>query len=208
VIRLGKPKGTADNQQGPYRSLAMPNSALQRPAKAEEIAPLRYTTGPCTLGWLLLAVNNLGVCALLFADHPETLVIELSQRFARTPLQRDDHALASQLTAVCGQLTDPAQLAHLPLAIHGTALQERVWRALQLIPSGQTRSYGELAAQIGSHARSVASACARNPIALLVPCHRVIAANGNLSGYRWGVERKTALLAAEAGSLSAQAALI
>lgn len=180
----------------------MANSALHHPAKADEPAPLRYTTGPCALGWLLLAVNGEGICALLFADHPEALVIELSQRFVRAPLQRDDQALASQLKAVCGQLTDPAQLADLPLAIHGTALQERVWHALRSIPSGQTRSYGELAAQIGSHARSVASACARNPIALLVPCHRVVAANGNLSGYRWGIARKTALLAAEAHSLN------
>jgi AraC family transcriptional regulator, regulatory protein of adaptative response / methylated-DNA-[protein]-cysteine methyltransferase len=180
----------------------MPDSALYRPAKAADMAPLRYTTGPCSLGWVLLAVNPQGVCALLFADHPEALVIELSQRFARAPLLRDEQALAKQLAAVCAQLSDPTQVAHLPLAIQGTALQERVWQALQQIPSGQTRSYGELAAHIGSHARSVASACARNPIALLVPCHRVIAANGDLSGYRWGIERKTALLAAEARALA------
>lgn len=179
----------------------MLNSESHSPVKATDIAPLRFTTGPCTLGWVLLAVNAQGVCALLFADQPEALLIELSQRFARAPLQRDDHALAGQLAAVCGQLADPRQVAHLPLASQGTALQQRVWQALQQIPSGQTRSYGELAAQIGSHARSVASACARNPVGLLVPCHRVIAADGKLSGYRWGIERKTALLAAEAQSL-------
>ncbi len=177
------------------------NSEPHPPGKATDITLLRYTTGPCSLGWVLLAVNSQGVCALLFADQPEALLIELHQRFARAALQRDDQALAEQLAAVCGQLVDPRQVAHLPLASHGTALQQRVWLALQQIPSGQTRSYGELAAQIGSHARSVASACARNPIALLVPCHRVIAADGKLSGYRWGIERKTALLAAEAHSL-------
>jgi AraC family transcriptional regulator, regulatory protein of adaptative response / methylated-DNA-[protein]-cysteine methyltransferase len=181
----------------------MLNSEPHPSAKAADLAPLRFTTGPCTLGWLLLAVNAQGVCALLFADQPEALLIELSQRFAHTPLVRDDQALASQLAAVCQQLADPRQVAHLPLANHGTALQQRVWQALQQIPSGQTRSYGELAAQIGSHARSVASACARNPVGLLVPCHRVIAADGKLSGYRWGIERKTALLAAEAAALKA-----
>jgi AraC family transcriptional regulator of adaptative response/methylated-DNA-[protein]-cysteine methyltransferase len=176
----------------------MLNSECSQAVQTQQIGPLRYTIGPCTLGWVLLAADTEGVCALLLADTSEALVIELNQRFAPRPLQRDELALANWLAAVCQQLDDPAQPAHLPLALHGTPLQEQVWQALQKIPSGQTCSYGELAADIGSHARNVASACARNPIGLLVPCHRVIAANGALSGYRWGIQRKTALLAAEA----------
>jgi AraC family transcriptional regulator of adaptative response/methylated-DNA-[protein]-cysteine methyltransferase len=176
----------------------MHHSAAYQAEAIRENAPLRYTCGPCSLGWVLLAVNPQGVCALLFADQAEAVQIELSQRFAGSTLQRDDQALASWLNAVCTQLTEPRQLAQLPIALQGTPLQVRVWQALQSIPSGQTCSYGELAKQIGSHARSVASACARNPIALLVPCHRVIAASGELRGYRWGIQRKAALLATEA----------
>ena len=125
---------------------------------------------------------------------------ELQQRFANSPRQRDDQALADWRATVLRQLEQPNQPAELPLDLHGSAFQQRVWQALREIPSGQTRRYGELAAQLGSHARAVARACASNPIGLLVPCHRVIAANGGLSGYRWGLPRKAALLASEAAS--------
>ena len=164
------------------------------------VAALRYTLSPCPLGHLMLAASPAGVCALLLGEHPAELERELQQRFAGSPRQRDDQALADWRAAVLRQLEQPNQPAELPLDLHGSAFQQRVWQALREIPSGQTRRYGELAAQLGSHARAVARACASNPIGLLVPCHRVIAANGGLSGYRWGLPRKAALLASEAAS--------
>lgn len=178
-----------------YRQ-AGPRPARPRPAGE----PLRYGISPCPLGYLLLAASAHGVCALLFGDQPATLEAELRQRFASAKLQRDDHGLGDWLSAVLSQLHEPARAAHLPLDLRGTAFQQQVWQALQTIPRGQTRRYGDLAAQLATHPRAIARACASNPLGLLVPCHRVVAADGGLSGYRWGVARKEALLAAEAQS--------
>lgn len=178
-----------------YRQ-AGPRPARPRPAGE----PLRYGISPCPLGYLLLAASANGVCALLFGDQPAALEAELRQRFASAELQRDDHALGDWLSAVLSQLHEPARAAHLPLDLRGTAFQQQVWQALQTIPRGQTRRYGDLAAQLATHPRAIARACASNPLGLLVPCHRVVAADGGLSGYRWGVARKEALLAAEAQS--------
>ena len=178
-----------------YRQ-AGPRPARPRPAGE----PLRYGISPCPLGYLLLAASANGVCALLFGDQPATLEAELRQRFASAELQHDDHALGDWLSAVLSQLHEPARAAHLPLDLRGTAFQQQVWQALQTIPRGQTRRYGDLATQLATHPRAIARACASNPLGLLVPCHRVVAADGGLSGYRWGVARKEALLAAEAQS--------
>lgn len=178
-----------------YRQ-AGPRPARPRPAGE----PLRYGISPCPLGYLLLAASAHGVCALLFGDQPAALEVELRQRFASAELQRDDHGLGDWLSAVLSQLHEPARAAHLPLDLRGTAFQQQVWQALQTIPLGQTRRYGDLAAQLATHPRAIARACASNPLGLLVPCHRVVAADGGLSGYRWGVARKEALLAAEAQS--------
>ena len=178
-----------------YRQ-AGPRPARPRPAGE----PLRYGISPCPLGYLLLAASANGVCALLFGDQPAALEAELRQRFASAELQRDDHGLGDWLSAVLSQLHEPARAAHLPLDLRGTAFQQQVWQALQTIPRGQTRRYGDLAAQLATHPRAIARACASNPLGLLVPCHRVVAADGGLSGYRWGVARKEALLAAEAQS--------
>jgi AraC family transcriptional regulator of adaptative response/methylated-DNA-[protein]-cysteine methyltransferase len=149
------------------------------------------------LGQLLLASSARGVCALLFGDAAEQLEDELQQRFAAAQLQRDDAELGDWLQQVVAQIEEPQRAAQLPLDLRGTAFQQQVWRALRQIPVGQTRRYGELAASIGSHPRAVARACASNPLGLLIPCHRVVAANGALGGYRWGVERKAALLRRE-----------
>ncbi|VXD03218.1 Methylphosphotriester-DNA--protein-cysteine S-methyltransferase / Methylated-DNA--protein-cysteine methyltransferase [Pseudomonas sp. 8Z] len=164
---------------------------------------LRYAIAPCPLGLVLLASSGKGVCALLFGDSHESLRSELQQRFAAAHLQEDGHALQSWLQAVVDQLGEPERAAHLPLDIRGTAFQQRVWQALQHIPSGETRSYAELAKQLDSHPRAVARACASNAIGLLLPCHRVLASDGSLSGYRWGVLRKQRLLEQESPSLSA-----
>src|SRR3990167_4978952 len=159
---------------------------------------LRYSIAPCPLGHLLLASSAKGICALLFGDDPAALLDELQQRFAAAELQEDDAGQGDSLRQVLAQISEPQRAAQLPLDIRGTAFQQQVWRALQQIPIGQTRNYAELAAQLGSHPRAVARACASNPLGLLVPCHRVIASNGGLSGYRWGLERKAALLKSEA----------
>lgn len=159
---------------------------------------LRYAISPCALGYLLLATTDKGICALLFADSPAALEAELAERFPAAQRTTDQSGLGAMLQQVLAQLNQPARAAQLPLDLQGTAFQQRVWQALQQIPAGETRNYGQLAADLDSHPRAVASACARNPVGLLVPCHRVIGANGSLSGYRWGLPRKAALLRAEA----------
>lgn len=161
---------------------------------------LRYAIAACPLGQLLLAASAKGVCALLFGDTREAVHSELRQRFAAAHLERDDAGLGDWLQQVLGQVEEPLRAAQLPLDLRGTAFQQQVWRALRQIPAGQTRRYGELAASLGSHPRAVARACASNPLGLLVPCHRVISADGSLSGYRWGLARKAALLEGEASA--------
>ncbi|MGE8360978.1 bifunctional DNA-binding transcriptional regulator/O6-methylguanine-DNA methyltransferase Ada [Pseudomonas sp.] len=165
---------------------------------------LRYATRACPLGHLLLASSDKGVCALLFGDSVEGVENELRQRFAAANLQHDDTGLGDWLQQVIAQIEEPRRAAHLPLDLRGTAYQQQVWRALQAIPLGQTRQYGELASSLGSHPRAIARACASNPLGLLIPCHRVVGAKGALSGYRWGVTRKAVLLAAEAEAAAEQ----
>lgn len=183
-------------QDGQPSSAAALSPAPRRKQAAAE--RLRYSIAPCPLGQLLLASSARGVCALLFADQPTLLLAELQQRFASAELLRDDPGLSEALGRVQTQLKQPQHAADLALDIRGSAFQQRVWHALQHIPVGQTRTYAELARQLDSHPRAVARACASNPLGLLVPCHRVIASNGSLSGYRWGLPRKAALLAREA----------
>lgn len=158
---------------------------------------LRYATSPCSLGLLLMAASDKGICALLFGSEEQALLDQLQQRFAAARLHRDQQGLGESLSAVLTQLQEPSRAARLPLDLRGSAFQQRVWQALREIPAGQTRRYGEVAETLGSHARAVARACASNPVGLLVPCHRVVGANQSLTGYRWGIERKAALLKSE-----------
>lgn len=158
---------------------------------------LRYSIAPCPLGQVLLATSDKGVCALLFGDEPQALREELRRRFAAAQLEEDEAGLRGWLQQVLGQLEEPKRAAHLPLDIRGSAFQQRVWEALQRIPCGETRSYAQLAGQLDSHPRAVARACASNAIGLLLPCHRVMASDGRLSGYRWGLQRKRRLLEQE-----------
>jgi AraC family transcriptional regulator of adaptative response/methylated-DNA-[protein]-cysteine methyltransferase len=178
-----------------YEQPAALSPAQRRKQGAGEY--LRYAIAPCPLGLLLLAASTQGVCALLFGDDEISLETELRRRFAAAELHRDDAGLGDWLNTVLEQLEEPERAAHLPLDLRGTAFQQRVWRALQDIPSGQTRAYGELAASLASHPRAIARACASNPVGLLVPCHRVVAADGAPGGYRWGTARKLALLKQE-----------
>ena len=160
---------------------------------------IRFATRPCPLGRVLVARSDLGVCAILLGDDDRQLEDNLRARF-RNAQCTADHGLADQLRTVTAMIETPHQAPTLPLDIRGTAFQRRVWQALQAIPPGETRSYAQLATALGTPtaARAVAGACAANPLAIAVPCHRIVRGDGSLSGYRWGVERKRALLEREA----------
>ena len=160
---------------------------------------IRYTTVVTELGKLLIATTDRGVCAVRFGDNDKVLDRDLRQEFNAAEIVRDDHALERVAAQVQKLLAEPASVGAIALDIQGTAFQQRVWSALRSIPRGETRSYSEIAEKIGTPkaVRAVANACATNPVALVVPCHRVVHKNGSLSGYRWGVERKKALLQAE-----------
>jgi AraC family transcriptional regulator, regulatory protein of adaptative response / methylated-DNA-[protein]-cysteine methyltransferase len=161
---------------------------------------IRFAIGECSLGSILVAQSERGVCAILLGDEPDALLRELQDRFPRAELIGGDAGFERLVAKVVGFVEAPAVGLDLPLDVRGTAFQQRVWRALQAIPAGKRVTYGELAVAIGAPraVRAVASACAANPIAVAIPCHRVIRKGGGLSGYRWGVERKRALLTREA----------
>jgi AraC family transcriptional regulator of adaptative response/methylated-DNA-[protein]-cysteine methyltransferase len=173
--------------------LGMTPGAARRGGEGEVI---RTASADCVFGRLLVGVTHRGVCFIGFAEPDAALVDDLKQRFPKARIVADDAALAGTVRAVLAFLEEPKQALDLPLDLRGTAFQERVWRMLTRIPVGQTRSYAEIAAMIGqpSAVRAVARSCATNPVALAVPCHRVVGSNGTLTGYRWGVARKRALL--------------
>jgi AraC family transcriptional regulator, regulatory protein of adaptative response / methylated-DNA-[protein]-cysteine methyltransferase len=161
---------------------------------------IRFAVGECSLGAILVAQSERGVCAILIGDDPGVLVRELQDRFPQAELIGGDPAFEKWIAKVVGFVEAPALGLDLPLDVRGTAFQQRVWRALRKIPSGKTVSYTELAKRIGSpkSVRAVAQACAANPLAVAIPCHRVVRSDGGLAGYRWGVERKRLLLEREA----------
>jgi AraC family transcriptional regulator of adaptative response/methylated-DNA-[protein]-cysteine methyltransferase len=162
---------------------------------------LSYVTAATPIGPMLLAATDRGICFLQFAETDDALLHLLRQEFPKAHLHQavahDD--LHQWIAAIHDYLSGAALPADLPLDIRATAFQMRVWDYLQTIPAGQSRSYSQAAADLGQPAatRAVASACARNRVALLIPCHRVLRSNGDMAGYRWGVERKKALLALE-----------
>ncbi|MCB1746036.1 MAG: bifunctional DNA-binding transcriptional regulator/O6-methylguanine-DNA methyltransferase Ada [Gammaproteobacteria bacterium] len=179
-------------------ALGMHPSAYRDGGAGETI---RFAVGQCALGSILVAATARGLCAIALGDEPQALVHELEDRFHRAELVGGDPAFEATVARVIGFVEEPRRGLDLPLDIRGTAFQERVWQALAAIPPGRTVSYGEIAAAIGQPAavRAVAGACAANTLAVAIPCHRVVRADGSLSGYRWGVARKRALLAREAG---------
>lgn len=158
-----------------------------------------YTTVASKLGWLLVAATDRGICSVMLGDSEEKLTTELHGEFPRAEIGRDDRQLRSQVKTLLDCLAGQQPHADLPLDVQGTAFQMRIWEELRRIPRGRTVSYSELAARIGkpTAARAVARACATNPVAILTPCHRVIRETGELSGYRWGIERKRKLLEEE-----------
>lgn len=161
---------------------------------------ITYAMAMADLGRVLVARTAAGVCAILFSDSAEDLAADLAARFAATRLKADNAALRSELAKVLGFVGAPSDRLDFAIDMRGTPFQCRVWAALRAIPAGTTISYAELARRIGEpgSARAVAGACAANPIALAVPCHRVVRSDGGLAGYRWGIERKRALPGKEA----------
>ncbi len=180
-------------------SLGMTPTAFRAGGAGEAI---RFAVGACTLGAVLVAATDKGVCAIFLGDDPELLVHELEGRFPNARLRGGDADFEGLVARVAGLVETPARVIDLPLDLRGTHFQLRVWQALRAIPSGQTLSYSELARRIGAPkaVRAVAGACAANAVAVAIPCHRVVRTDGSLSGYRWGVERKRALLARERAS--------
>ena len=161
-------------------------------------ATIRFAVGQCSLGAVLVAATEVGVCTIALGDDPARLVRELQDRFPKAALAGGDAGFERWVAAVVGLVERPAAGLdpELPLDIRGTAFQLRVWEALRAIPPGSTASYAEIARRIGrpGASRAVAAACAANPVAVAIPCHRVVRTDGSLSGYRWGVQRKAALL--------------
>ena len=176
--------------------LGMTPSTFRRNGAGAEI---RYTVLPTELGQVLIAATTRGLCAVRFGESQAALARELRQEFSAAELVRDDEGLrplADQVRTLLGGGMNPAEI---PLDIQGTVFQQLVWSALREIPRGETRSYSQIAQAVGhpKAVRAVAGACAANPVAVVVPCHRVVHKTGKLSGYRWGTKRKAALLESE-----------
>jgi AraC family transcriptional regulator of adaptative response/methylated-DNA-[protein]-cysteine methyltransferase len=167
-----------------------------------EGASLRYAVADSTLGRLLVAATERGVSMVALGDDDRALLRDLQAEFPAAELRRDDAGLLPWLTAVLARIEDPASRVDLPLDLRATAFQRRVWEALRAIPTGETRSYAAVARALGRPraARAVARACATNPAAIVIPCHRVVGSDGRAGGYRWGRERKRVLLQREASA--------
>jgi AraC family transcriptional regulator, regulatory protein of adaptative response / methylated-DNA-[protein]-cysteine methyltransferase len=160
---------------------------------------IRFTIGQCSLGSILVAASEVGICAISLGDDPRQLLHELENNFPKANLVAGDKRFEKWLATAIAFIERPAQGLDLPLDLQGTALQRRVWQALSKVPCGQTTSYTQIARRVGrpDAVRAVAQAIAANKIAVAVPCHRVLRADGSLCGFRWGVQRKAALLERE-----------
>ncbi|MSR07739.1 MAG: bifunctional DNA-binding transcriptional regulator/O6-methylguanine-DNA methyltransferase Ada [Gemmatimonadetes bacterium] len=160
---------------------------------------ISFTTVGTSLGWLLVAATDRGVCAVRLGDSDTGLIAELRSEFDAADIRPDGKRLEGYAEALRRHLDEHRPAPDLPLDVRTTAFQARVWQVLRKIPYGETRSYSEIAQALGAprSVRAVARACATNPAALLIPCHRVVAADGKLSGYRWGLDRKRKLLEGE-----------
>jgi AraC family transcriptional regulator of adaptative response/methylated-DNA-[protein]-cysteine methyltransferase len=179
------------------QALGMTASRRRRGGAGEEI---RFAVGQCALGAILVAQSSRGICAILMGEDPQALVQDLQERFPNADLTGGDAQFEQTVALVVGLVQAPGTGLSLPLDLQGTAFQKRVWQALSKVPAGQTITYAELARRIGapSAVRAVGSACGANALAVAIPCHRALRSDGGLSGYRWGLERKRALLDLEA----------
>lgn len=176
--------------------LGMTPGAARRGGQGERI---RTAFADCPFGRLLVGTTDKGVCFIGFAEPDDALMGDLRRRFPHATIATDDLALADTMQTVLDFLREPKQALDLPLDLRGTAFQQRVWRTLCEIQAGETRTYAQLAQMVGNPKaiRAVARSCAANPVSLAVPCHRVVGSDGGLTGYRWGVPRKKALLEQE-----------
>ena len=189
----GSPSRLYDESKG---TLGMTPGAYRKGGVDQEI---RYGIAKTAIGFVLVARTARGVCRVSIGDQPEALESGLTREFPRAAATRDDRALADEMSAVLSILASDHPRLSIPLDVLATAFQRRVWNALQRIPRGETRTYAEVAASIGAPraARAVARACATNPVALVIPCHRIVPAAGGTGGYRWGRDRKERLLDTE-----------
>ncbi len=160
---------------------------------------IRWAMAESPLGPMLVAATERGLCSVLFAESDGDAETELKARLGKATLRRDDVGLGEVVRAVLSQMTESPTAASLPFDVRATSFQHRVWEALREIPRGETRTYSQIAQSIGAPkaVRAVGSACGANPLAVLVPCHRAVGADGRLTGYRWGLERKRKLLEIE-----------
>lgn len=160
---------------------------------------IHFTIQPCSLGLVLIAFSQKGVCAIFFAENHDPLIDALHTRFPRTNFSEETRTYEQQIKNILAFIEAPTTPLNIPLDIQGTAFQQRVWQALQAIPAGRTASYSDIAQRIGAPkaVRAVAGACAANKLAVVIPCHRIVKNDGAISGYRWGVARKQLLLARE-----------
>jgi AraC family transcriptional regulator of adaptative response/methylated-DNA-[protein]-cysteine methyltransferase len=182
--------------EGVDAMLGMSPTAMKEGGAGETI---RYAMADSPLGRVLVGATERGLCAVLFAEDDAEALVDLRERFPQAVLRRDDNDLREAVTFVLGRMKESASAAAMPFHARATAFQQRVWRALSEIPRGETRTYAEIAEAIGAPkaVRAVGTACGANPLAVVVPCHRVVGADGKITGYRWGVERKKRLLEME-----------
>lgn len=183
---------TIENRSGPSTRKAAVHTGGEK-------SETRFAVAACPLGAILVARSGTGLCAILLGDEPDTLVRDLRRRFPTAAVVGPDAALEDDVARVVRFVEAPASGLDLPLDMRGTEFQRRVWQALRAIPPGTTATYAEIASRIGApkSVRAVARACAANALAVAIPCHRVVKSDGALSGYRWGVARKRALLGRE-----------
>jgi AraC family transcriptional regulator of adaptative response/methylated-DNA-[protein]-cysteine methyltransferase len=181
------------------QTLGMKASAYRKGGEGAEIS---YAVVRCYLGHVLVAGTGRGICMIAFGNDPTELVADLKHRFPRADWREDARDFAAQVKRVIAFIEAPAGGLDLPLDIQGTAFQRRVWQALRRVPAGATASYTDIARKIGQPAavRAVAQACGANPVAVAVPCHRILRSDGALGGYRWGTARKEKILAREAAA--------
>lgn len=207
-LRSGKSVNQAQNEAGFGSARALYERAPARlgmtPAsygKGGLGAQIRFAMAPCELGFVLVARTEVGVCSVMLGDDEITLQTRLKSEFFAARITRDDTALRAEIETVVASLRGQMPSPILPLDVRATAFEARVWLELTRLKRGETVSYGELATRMKmpKSTRAVASACARNPVALVHPCHRVVGKGGELSGYRWGLERKRKLLQLESG---------
>ena len=182
--------------EGVDAMLGMSPTAMKEGGAGETI---RYALAESPLGRVLVGATERGLCAVLFADSDAEAAVELRERFPQAVLRRDDKELKEAVAFVMSRLGESASAAMMPFHARATAFQQRVWRALTEVPRGETRTYAEIAEAVGSPkaVRAVGTACGANPLAVVVPCHRVVGADGRMTGYRWGTERKKKLLELE-----------